>query len=244
MVKLNKERVNLDNGSMFMRKDRGSKLRFVRPLLGPLQVTGNIENLPEGGVLVIVNHSSLIDPFIVYLVLRKVFGRKVAFMATAGLWKYPILGFLLKWRKFIPVYRKSANPESALAYAEKALRAGRVVAMYPEGGIPIKMGSEDQLPSKFKTGAARLWARTMVPVLPIAQLGARRVMSGGKWKQIAGVLTAWWRRYLHSPKHKPSLHVHIGKLINQKATGNVDEDSLFLRDAVVHAFEEAKRLAS
>ncbi len=227
-----------------MRKDRGSKLRFVRPLLGSLQVTGNIDNLPKGGVLVIINHTSLIDPFIVYLVLRKIFGRNVSFMATDGLWKYPILGSLLKWHKFIPVNRKSNNPASALAHAEKALRAGQVVAIYPEGGIPIEpwMGTEDQLPSKFKTGAARLWAETKVPVLPIAQLGARHVMSGGKWKQVASLLSAWLRRF--TPNHKIRLHVHVGELIEQNATGNVDEDTNFLRNAVLRAFEEAKSRAS
>lgn len=229
-----------------MRKDRGSKLRFLRHLLGSLKITGSTKNLPEDkGVLVIVNHSSLIDPLFVYFALRKVFGRKVAFMAAAGLWKIPILGWFLKWRKFIPVYRKSDNPAAALIPAERALRAGKVIAMYAEGGIPDWVGSHDQLPSRFRFGAARLWASTGVYVLPLAQLRARRVMSGKWWKQALGLLTAWWRRVFYSRKrNKLQIHVHFGDLILQKATGDVRGDTEFLRNAVVRAYLEGTRLAA
>ncbi len=222
-----------------MRRDRGSKLRFLLPLLGPLKISGNTKNLPKGGVLVIVNHSSRIDTLIFYIVLRKEFGRKVVFMAKAELWKIPILGFFLTRRGFIPVYRESDNPAACLIPAEGALDSGLIVVIYPEGGNFSWMEPKDQPPSKFKTGAARLWARTGVPVLPLAQLGARRVMYG-KWQALK-LLTAWWRRFFYFRKRgKIQLRVHFGNLITQSATGNVRGDTKFLLDAVVLAFEEAR----
>jgi 1-acyl-sn-glycerol-3-phosphate acyltransferase len=224
-------------GVKFMRnRKRGSILRFLRPLMGSLKVTGNTKNLPSKGVLVIINHTSVVDPVLVYIVLRRLFGRKVSFMATAGLWKIPIFSTILRRGNHIPVYRRTPNAAGALQPAGETLLAGGIVAMYPEGGIPLWKGSEDRLPSRIKTGAARLWQDTKVPIIPIAQLGARRVVSGGKLKRLVGAVTAWFRR--------PRLHVHVGEPIYQEPTGDLSADTVFLKDAIDRVWEDAKRLAS
>ncbi len=230
------------------RRDNGSKLRFLRPLLAPLRITGNTKALPDDGLIVFVNHSSLIDPFFVYLALRKEFGRKIAFMAAAGLWKIPILGLCFKLLEFIPVYRKSNDPSSALAPAIKAVRAGRVVAVYFEGGIhyPSWWGSTDRLPTVFKTGPARIWFETKAPILPLVQLGARRVMSGNWWKQFAGVFTAWWRRFFYNRElGKPQVRVHFGDLIDaENATGDPRKDTDYLKNVYLQVFKEAQEFAA
>ncbi|MFG2378617.1 lysophospholipid acyltransferase family protein [Streptomyces sp. NPDC048504] len=101
--------------------------------------------------------------------------------------------------------------------------------IYPEGGLPRRGDSADRGPGSFRTGLARLAVTTGAPVVPLGHAGARRIVSGGRVKQIAGVVTA--------PLRRPDLHVRLGEPVH--LTGDIDEATARARTAVEAAWQQA-----
>ncbi|MER7925463.1 lysophospholipid acyltransferase family protein [Streptomyces sp. NPDC096057] len=203
--------------------------RTVVPLLGRLTVTtaGTARTIAPGSV-VAPNHTALADPGLVLAALHRL-GVEPVVLATAGLWKLPVLGRRLTREGHIPVHRGSRSAAAALDLAAEALAAGRIVVIYPEGGLPRRRDSADHGPGTFRTGLARLALTTGAPVVPLGHAGARRIVSGGRVKQIAGVVTA--------PLRRPDLHVHVGEPV--QLTGDIDEATTQARTAVEAAWQQA-----
>ena len=109
---------------------------------------------PAGPVLLCVNHpNNLIDSLLVGAVLP----RKVHYLATASLFRNPVLAGFLTRAGAIPVYRRDDGPDRADRNADtfvacrQALDAGRVLAIYPEGTTHAEARVQ-----RIKTGAARI----------------------------------------------------------------------------------------
>ncbi|MEV3861452.1 lysophospholipid acyltransferase family protein [Streptomyces sp. NPDC050095] len=171
------------------------------PAFGRLTVTCDEGAVVAPGSLIVANHTSITDPAVVLAALHRL-GVQPAVMAAAGLWRAPVLGRALAREGHIPVRRGDRRAADALDLAVAALREGRTVLIYAEGGIPAGHGAGEAAPRAFRSGVARIVERTGAPVVPIGQAGARRVSSGGTGKQLAGLLSA--------PLRRPGLHVHLG----------------------------------
>ncbi|MFC1440341.1 lysophospholipid acyltransferase family protein [Streptacidiphilus sp. N1-10] len=184
--------------------------RRVLPLLGHLEVTGDAPEGPAPGSIVAANHSSLIDPGVVLAALARRGVPDPVVLAAAGLWRIPVLGGRLRAEGHIPVHRGEQRAAEALVTAAEALADGRVVVIYPEGRLPRRHDSGDRDPEPFRTGLARLALATGAPVVPVGQTGARRITSGSRGKQLAGLVTA--------PLRRPDLHVHFGAPIRLTGT--------------------------
>jgi 1-acyl-sn-glycerol-3-phosphate acyltransferase len=147
-------------------------------LLGTVTVTGR-EHLPaHGGALLAANHVSALDP-VVLLVVGHRAGRKVRFLGVRAVFDHPVVGWLVRAGRHIPVVQGSASRAPLLA-AEQALRAGELVLVYPEGTIP-----RDGAPVTAKGGVGLIALRAGVPVVPLRSRGLERA-----------VLRRWrpWRR--------------------------------------------------
>lgn len=132
-----------------------------------------VENLPPtGGFIAVSNHVSNLDPltFAHFLVDNDI---PVKFLAKAELFQVPVIGWLAHRIKSIPVHRGSAQAVESLAAARAALERGECVAIFPEGTLTH---DPDLWPMLGKTGVARLALTTRVPVIPIAQWGAHRIV--------------------------------------------------------------------
>lgn len=113
------------------------------------------DRVPAGGpVLLCINHpNNLIDSLLVGGVLS----RKVHYLATAALFRNPLLARFLAACGAIPVYRKQDDPTKmdknadAFAACFRALEGGRLVGIYPEGTTH----SESRV-QRIKTGASRI----------------------------------------------------------------------------------------
>ena len=130
--------------------------------LWPVTVSGR-EHIERGETYVMVaNHLSLLD----ILVLFRLF-RHFTWVSKAENFRVPFVGWNMWLNNYIPLRR--GDRESVLvmlATAEKDLRDGISVMIFPEG-----TRSRDGQMRPFKSGAFELAVRTGSPVLPIAVAG-------------------------------------------------------------------------
>ncbi|MFZ9681863.1 MAG: AMP-binding protein [Cephaloticoccus sp.] len=108
-----------------------------------------------GGALIVCNHLSYVDPVLLQLACP----RPIRFMGFKGLREHWFFDRVFKWSGAIPV--TSASPMEGMKLALKALEAGEIVAVFPEGHI----SRTGQLMG-LKRGFEVLARRANVPVIP------------------------------------------------------------------------------
>ncbi|GAA0721630.1 1-acyl-sn-glycerol-3-phosphate acyltransferase [Dactylosporangium roseum] len=146
----------------------------VKPTIKALtrRAWAGMEHIPaQGGVIIVVNHISHADPLAVAHYIYDA-GRWPSFLAKSSLFDVPVLGYLLKAAHQIPVRRGTTDAVKALEAARAGIRNGEAVVIYPEGTT----SREPELwPMRGKTGAARLWLDTRVPVIPVVMWGPEQI---------------------------------------------------------------------
>lgn len=143
------------------------------PAFGRLTTSADLTAVPAPGILV-ANHTSLADPGVVLAALRRMDIEPVV-LATAGLWRVPVLSHLLNRDGHVPVHRRTSRAAEALETAAAALAAGRHVLIYGEGRIPPRRDASEAAPEAFRSGPARLAAASGACLIPVGQAGARRL---------------------------------------------------------------------
>ncbi|HET6756498.1 MAG TPA: 1-acyl-sn-glycerol-3-phosphate acyltransferase, partial [Burkholderiales bacterium] len=125
-----------------------------------------LDNIPEKGPAVLVcNHVTFVDA----LVIAAACPRPVRFVMDHHIFKIPILSFVFRTGRAIPIASSKEDPyllEQAYDEIAKTLETGDVVGIFPEGRIT---DTGEIYP--FKNGIARILARTPVPVVPLALRG-------------------------------------------------------------------------
>ncbi|UFR00576.1 1-acyl-sn-glycerol-3-phosphate acyltransferase [Streptomyces sp. Go40/10] len=199
------------------------------PVFSDTSVSGarHLAQPPGRGYVLAANHTSFFDPVLLLGTLHRL-GQRPAVLATAGLWRVPLLGRALTREGHVPVHRGSRRAPDALRAAADALAAGRGVLVYPEGGLPRYRASHDRPPGRLKSGVVRLALSTGAPVIPVGHAGARRVSSGSRAKQLAGWATA--------PVRRPRVHVHIGPALRLDTSAHPLDD---LETALAEAWSSA-----
>ncbi len=116
-------------------------------------------NIPkEGGAILAGNHVFVLDPFCVGSGTR----RCVHFLGKYEIFKYRFTNWLFHKAGVIPVHRQRKD-HAALEAAENYLKAGSLVALFPEATI-IKPEGIRILP--FKMGAIKMAYDTGCPIVP------------------------------------------------------------------------------
>ena len=148
-----------------------------------------LEHIPDRDPAILVcNHVSFVDALIVGGSIR----RPVRFVMYYKIFQIPLLNFLFRTAKAIPIApaREDAELlESAFDQIDAELQAGNLVCIFPEGGI-----THDGEVQAFRSGIERIIARRAVPVIPLALTGlwgswfSRR--KGGGLRRIPGRLLA------------------------------------------------------
>ncbi|MGI9598851.1 MAG: HAD-IB family hydrolase [Acidimicrobiales bacterium] len=147
---------------------------LARPELLPwvnIEIDG-LSNLPtEGGALLAANHRSYLDPLAVAYATAKV-GRPARFLAKKEVTDSPIVGSLATALGAIRIDRGSGD-ESPMVEAARAVRAGELIAMFPQGTIPRGQAFfEPELKGRF--GAIRLALETGASIVPVGLWGTER----------------------------------------------------------------------
>jgi len=125
-----------------------------------------LANIPdEGPAILVCNHVSFADSLVIAGAIR----RPVRFVIYYKIFKIPILNFIFRSVKAIPI--AGAREDIAMlkkAYADisLALRNGDLICLFPEGEI-----TKDGEIQSFKPGIKKMLKRDAVPVIPMALSG-------------------------------------------------------------------------
>jgi len=123
----------------------------------------DVANVPErGGVLLLSNHQSFLDPMLVGSPVR----RNLHFMARASLFRNKIIGGIFRWVYAFPVKRGQVDRAAIRATIER-LATGEAVVMFPEG-----TRTPDGELQTMKGGFRFFVSKANVPVLPVVIDGA------------------------------------------------------------------------
>ena len=146
-------------------------LRFVAWLLSRLvyrfRAQGD-EHIPTQGAAVLVcNHVSFVDA----VLLMSASPRPIRFLMDHRIFKVPVLGWLFKLAKAIPIAPRTEDPaafDAAFAQAAQVLREGDVLGIFPEGAI-----TPDGTLQPFKGGVVKIVEQARadgvdVAVIPMA----------------------------------------------------------------------------
>ena len=158
-------------------------VRILFSLLTRCQVKGR-ENLPmQGPLLIVANHLSLADPPLINVSLD----RKMMFMAKKQLFRFRLIGYLVRGFGTFPVHRGQLDRQ-ALRQAYQVLADGLALIMFPEG---MRSRNGQLQPAFF--GAALIASRSGAPILPVGISGTEKLER----------LSWLWRR--------PRITVNIGR---------------------------------
>lgn len=133
-------------------------VRLFMRVFHPWDAVG-LENLPEGGVLLCGNHTTLGDP--VYVAAAMGHRRQVHVLAKDELMRLPVLGYILRKGGMIGIKRGKSDV-AAIKECIKVLKRQEPLLIFPEG-TRVKEGQSVEAHS----GAAMLATRTGVPLLPV-----------------------------------------------------------------------------
>lgn len=125
-----------------------------------------LEKIPDVGPAVLVcNHVSFVDALVIGGCIR----RPVRFVMYYKIFKMPILNFIFRTAKAIPIAGSKENPQMfAQAFEEiaRGLNNGDMICIFPEG----KLTANGEIDT-FKSGIERIIKDSPVPVIPLALQG-------------------------------------------------------------------------
>ncbi len=160
---------SLSYGLLYATVWTGMRLLFRRRVHG-------LENVPhDGAALLIGNHRSYLDIPLVGTGVR----RPVHFVARASLNSSRGLAMLIRITRSIPIEPRAPD-RAALGTIVKELKAGELVAMFPEGTRAVE---DEILP--FRGGALLAARRAGVPLIPMGLRGTGQALPrGATWPRL------------------------------------------------------------
>src|SRR6266436_755257 len=188
---------------------------FMKLLFGyssRIYVTGSEHVNRAGGFLLASNHISHFDPFIVSSAAR----RKIDWMAMAEFFPLPIVGLFLRAVDAFPAARDRADRKTIRSAIDR-LKDGRIVGVFPEGGI--RDGASSLLQgAPLRAGASTLAHIAGVPIVPCVILGTDRLYAKRNWLPLRR--TAIWIGFGRAISHFPELEKSVARARTEQELTN------------------------
>lgn len=174
---------------------------------------------PTGPLLVVANHQSFVDPWIVGMAVK----RKLTYLARKTLFRNAFFARLIRSLNAVPIDQEGVGKEGIRAVVEQ-LRLGKAVLVFPEGSR-----TPDGVMHELRPGIQLLIKRTQAPILPVG---------------IAGAYDAWpiWRKYpipapLFLPPARGTIAVAVGEPIDSARLAELPRE-----EALTLLFEEIHKM--
>lgn len=130
-----------------------------------------VENLPDSdGAVIAMTHFGYLDFALVEWATWLHNKRRIRFMAKKSVFDKPVVGWLMRGMRHIPVDMKAGA--DAYRAAVNALRAGELIGVFPEAGVSASFSVRE-----LKSGAVRLAAEAGVPIIPVSVWGGHRLLT-------------------------------------------------------------------
>lgn len=186
-------------------------------------VTGREHIQRHRAAVYCVNHSSNLEPPVLFLLFAPLFPR-LRILYKAELRRLPILTAGFDRAGFVPIERgRRERAAAAIERAAQGLREGYSFLVFPEG---TRSESGDLLP--FKKGGFLMAIKAQAPIVPMAITGARTAMRRGSW-----VI------------RPATLHVRLGPPVETAGVRPAEAAALLarVRDAIAQLLGEARQPA-
>jgi 1-acyl-sn-glycerol-3-phosphate acyltransferase len=129
----------------------------------------------RGGFVLACSHLSHLEPVIVAASVR----RKIDWMSRTEFYRYHLMARALDALDCFPVNRQRPA-HSSIRTAINRVGQGRVVGIFPEGGVAT--GYDSMLRGgPFKKGACVVANRARCPILPVVVVGTEKLNRVGPW---------------------------------------------------------------
>lgn len=184
-------------------------------IAGGIRATGRKNVLQSGPILLVANHLSFLDVFILGLLLH----RPLNYVARSTLFK-PLLGCFIRSVGGFPIQRDGMGSQG-FKETLKRLKAGGIVTFFPEG-----TRSADGELGPLKEGIGTLATRSRAVIIPAG---------------LAGTYEAWprWRKL---PRPYP-IRIHYGRPILPETLDGLSsaEATALIRQRLLEAIGEARK---
>jgi 1-acyl-sn-glycerol-3-phosphate acyltransferase len=128
-----------------------------------------------GGFVLACSHLSHLEPCVIATLVK----RKIDFMSRIEFYRYHLIASMLDALDAFPVNRQGISV-SAIRTSIARVLAGRIVGIFPEGGVVH--GKESILRGgPMKKGACVVAYRAAAPVLPVVVVGTDKLNCVGPW---------------------------------------------------------------
>jgi len=178
-----------------------------------------VHHIPrDGGVILSINHVGYLD-FALTGTAALPTGRYVRFMAKKEVFDNKLAGPLMRGMHHICVDRSSGS--ASFVAALRALRAGEIVGIFPEGTISVSFEIKE-----LKSGAVRLAMAAGVPVIPTIVWGSQRIWT----KKVKRNLS----------REKFPITVAFGEPLYFDKQSNVEASESVLRETMIAMLHEVQ----
>ena len=146
--------------------------RAIFILAGITPEIHGLENVPEGHAVVVANHASYVDGFL----LKGYLPYRFSFVVKGEMRGVPVAHVLLRrsGAKFVERFSASGSSRDARKIVKAAL-GGDSLAFFPEGTFRRETGV-----GRFRAGAFVSATRGNMPIVPIAIAGTREILPAGR----------------------------------------------------------------
>jgi 1-acyl-sn-glycerol-3-phosphate acyltransferase len=178
-----------------------------------------VHHIPrDGGAILSINHVGYLD-FALTGTAALPTGRYVRFMAKKEVFDNKLAGPLMRGMHHICVDRSSGS--ASFVAALRALRAGEIVGIFPEGTISVSFEIKE-----LKSGAVRLAMAAGVPVIPTIVWGSQRIWT----KKVKRNLS----------REKFPITVAFGEPLYFDKQSNVEASESVLRETMIAMLHEVQ----
>lgn len=214
------DKYTMENKFSFLKKQASNSLKLVNI---NVKVLGR-NRIPKEPVLFVINHSSMLDSYILVSNIDRPIG---CVIADEPVWKkMPIVN---KWASVIHcIYidrHDNRKGLKSIIEASTNIKAGHSMAVFPEGDLSW-VRDPKSLVSEFKSGALKIAYKAKCPIVPLVIKNSRETYSGyepiGKIKSLDVEIEFLEPVYSHiyNPKIKT---IDLGESIRKDMIGSIVE---------------------